>query len=307
MRLGDQVAEAIHDPIVDADVFGRAEELAAAMSTRKGGGSGRPPTGNHLFKGGTLRCGRCGEAMTSRTPYNRAHAQYYVCAGVQSLGCDMPQVRREVIDTAVYSYFEQVGLDVEATRTAIEEGRDRRVAELSTLLAHAEAEAQRAAARLGRVRRDYADGRLEASDWREFREELGDEQQAATAEAERLRQNLAEAKAVGADAESETLEHLAQIRRAIVGEVRSADGVDAVRAALGRMFERFVLHRAADAPDGVLPAELALVPGLVIEPIIRAEAIDHQGDFTPILRRTPLEQAEKNQRKGVGYRLVEAA
>lgn len=307
IRLKSEHADGIHEAIVEVDVFERAQQLARAMSTRKGRGGGRPPAGNHLFSGAMLRCGRCGEAMTPRTPYNRKHSQYYVCAGVQNLGCAMPQVRRDLVDTAVYSYFEQVGLDVEATQQAIEEGRDRRVAEISALLAQADAEAHRAADRLARVRRDYADGELDAADWRGFREELGGEQEAAAAEVVRLRTSLAEARAVGADAEIETLERLAEIRRAVVGEVRAAEGVAAVRAALARLFERFVLHQATDAPTGIQSAELALVPGFVIEPIIRAEAIAEDGEYRPILRRAPLEQAENNQRKGVGYRLVEAA
>lgn len=305
IRLVDEESEGVHSPIVDPELFARAQQLASAMSTRKGGGSGRPVGGNHVFTGGMFRCGECGESMTPRTPYNRKHAQYYLCAGVQSLACEMPQVRREVIDSAVYSYFEQVGLDVEATRATVEEERDRRVTELSSLLTQSEEEAQRATERLARVRRDYADGELDVSDWREFREELSNEKTAATAEARRLQAQLIEAREVGADVESATLERLAQIRRAVVGEVRGAEGIAAVRTALTLMFERFLLHRVEQAPAGVHAAELALVPGFVIEPIIRSEAIESEGQFMPVIRRAPLEQAENNQRQGVGYRLVE--
>lgn len=305
VRLGEHEGKGLHEAILDVEVFERAQLLAAAMSTRKGGGRGRPPVGNHLFRGGMLRCGRCGESMVPRTPYNRDHAQYYLCAGVQNLGCETQQVRRELIDSAVYSYFEQVGLDVEATSQAMAEGRDRKLAELGALLAEADAEAQRAAERLARVRRDYADGKLDAADWRDFREELMGEQQAAASEAERLRASLAEARVAGEDAEGQALKRLAELRRAIVGEIREAEGVEAVRAAFARMFERFVLHRAEEAPAGVYSAELALIPGFVIEPVIRAEAVDHHGEYTPVLRREALEQAENNERQGVGYRLVD--
>ena len=305
IRRSGEETEGIHSPIVDSALFERAQRIASVMSTRKGGGSGRPVRGSHVFSGGMFRCGECGEAMTPRTPYNRKHAQYYVCAGVQNLGCGMPPVRREVIDSAVYSYFEQVGLDVEATRATVEVARERRVSELSSLLTQSEEEAQRATERLARVRRDYTDGALDASDWRDFREELGKEKTAALAEVNRLQAQLAEARGNGVDVEHETLERLAQIRRAVIGEVRAAEGIAAVRTALALMFERFVLHQVERAPAGVHAAELALVPGFVIEPIIRSDAIESEGRFMPVIRRAPLEQAENNQRQGVGYRLVE--
>ncbi len=305
VRGREDEVEGVHPAIIDSETFERAQQLARAMSTRKAGGRGRPSSGSHLFRGGSLRCGLCGESMTPRTPYNRRHAQYYVCSGVQALGCSMPQVRRDQIDRAVYAYFEQVGLDVEATRRSLTEARERKVAELRALLLEAEAEAHQAAERMGRVRRDYADGKLDADDWYDFREELGAEQEAAKSEVGRLRDSLAEARKLGADAEGETLERLAAIRASIVGAVRDAHGVDAVRAAFDRLFERFVLHRASEAPTAILPAELALIPGYVIEPVIRPQAVEGHGPYAPVLRREPLEQAANKGGQAVGYRLVE--
>ena len=44
------------------------------------------------------------------------------------------------------------------------------------------------------------------------------------------------------DAEADGFAQLAEIRKAIAGEVKSAADVDAVRAALSRLFDGFVLH-----------------------------------------------------------------
>ena len=305
VRMGDGEREGTHDAILDAATFTAAQELAAAISTRKGAGRGRPPKLAHLFAGGTLRCGECGEAMVPRSGKLQGGSPHYLCAGRQNLGCRMPYVDRAMIDSAVYSYFEQVGLDVEATRQAIEEARDRKLAEVRSLLAEAERESARVADRLSRIRRDYAEGEITAADWQSFRAELEADQAAATAEADRLRaaEQDAEGWAAGRDAEREALRQLAAIRAAIVGEVREAEGVDAVRAALARMFERFVLHRK-DSPSAPtqLHAELAMgAPGYLIEPVIRPEAIEHLSPETaaPILRREPLGDSGNKQRQGV--------
>jgi hypothetical protein len=44
------------------------------------------------------------------------------------------------------------------------------------------------------------------------------------------------------DAEQETLERLGEIRRAMAGEIKDAEGAESARAALSRLFSRFVLH-----------------------------------------------------------------
>jgi hypothetical protein len=142
----------------------------------------------------------------------------YYCNGCSKRGrdfCSMPTLRRVDIDSAVFRYFEQVGLDVEETRRSIAEARDRKLAEVRALREQAEHEARRAEERLARVRRDYTDGKLDADDWREFRAELGEERDAARAEAERLTAQLHDVEQWGAvrDAEAETLRRLSEIPR----------------------------------------------------------------------------------------------
>ena len=77
---------------------------------------------------------------------------------------------------------------------------------------------------------------------------------AAHAEVERLRARAQEADAEAATlVDDETLERLASLRAAVAGEVASADGLAAIRAALRRVFASIALVRT---PDG----ELVLVP-----------------------------------------------
>jgi len=218
-------------------------------------------------------------------------------------------VPREPIDSALYGYFEDVSLDVEAARQQIEDTRNRKLEEVRALLAEAEREAQRAADRLARVRRHFQDGKLDADDWREQREQLTSEQQAATAEATRLREQEAEVEDWGElqDVEEQTLRRLADIRQAIAGEIKDAEGLEAVRAALARLFEGFVLHRldedgklklgpnvlAGEQPEQVR-SELLAGSQFVIELRVREEAIEGYDDesYRPILRREGLGEAD---------------
>lgn len=285
IRHVGETFEGQHEPLVDEKTWRRAQELLAGRQSK---GRGRPPKGRHLFRGGLLRC-ECGDAMVPRT--NGGYEMYY-CNGRSKLGrdfCDMPHIRRVDVDSAVFRYFQQVGLDVEATRQAIAEARDRKLAEVRALRDAAEGEAQRAEGRLARVRRDYTDGRLDADDWREFKTELGAERDAARAEASRLaaQQEEVERWADVRDAEAETLRRLAEIRALIAGEVREADGLDAVRAALSRTFERFVIRRQLER----VHVELIADARLVIEPVVRERAVEgYSENLRPILRREPLEQ-----------------
>jgi len=298
-----------HEPILDEDTWQKVQALLEAARGSKSGWRGRPPKGKHLFVHGMLRCGACGEAMVARTNHGY---EDYLCNGRMSYGtdfCSQGTVKRRVVDSAVYAYFEQVGLDVEATRRQLAEARDRKLAELNGLLKAAEQQAQQAHERLARVRRDYVDGKLDAEDWQTFRAELGEEQAAAAAEAKRLRSQQAEVDAWAevSDAERATLEQLAKIRAALAGEVQAADGIEAVRVALLRLFEGFVLHRAdSSAAPRRAHAELDFADDYMIEPVIREQSIEgYSENLTPVLHREPLQQAENKNSQGVGYRLIE--
>jgi DNA invertase Pin-like site-specific DNA recombinase/predicted RNA-binding Zn-ribbon protein involved in translation (DUF1610 family) len=294
IRDGDELIEARHEAIIPRETWDQIQALreARARTHRRG----RPSTGKHLFRKGFLRCGECGEAMVPRTARNRSGTLYecYLCLGRRQdpTSCLMPQTPRAEVDAAVYRYFEQVGLDVEATREQLIAAVERKRAEVRALCDAAEREAQEADERLARVKRDYTHGELAAAEWRELRADLAPERDAAQAEAERLRKRLCSVEADTAltDVETELLEQLARIRAAVAGEVVDAAGVAAVRSALLRLFDGFVLHRGV--PE---QAHVELIGENWIEPIVSRQAVEgYDEKLRPVLARKPLEKAEDN-------------
>lgn len=296
---GDGVLEGIHEPIVDREEWQKVAELRAAKARTHG--RGRPTAGRHLFRKGFLRCGVCGGPMIPRTSPNRESdpSETYRCYHRQrdSATCSMPPVRRADVDGAILAYFEQVGLDVEATREQLAAAVERRIAEARALLGTAEKEAHDAEGRLARVKGDYASGGLPLEDWIEFKGELEPQRDAALAEVERLRARLAEVEAGEAvdDVEQEVLDHLARIRAAVAGAVNDAEGVAAVRAALLRLFDGFVLHRGV--PER---AHVELIGESWIEPIVSARTIEgYEEKMRPVLARKPHEKAESKYADGL--------
>jgi hypothetical protein len=169
---------------------------------------------------------------------------------------------------------------------------ERRVGEVKGLLTGAEKEARLAEERLARVKGDYTSGGLPLEDWIEFKAELEPQRDAAAAEVERLRSQLAEVKTGEAisDVEQEVLEQLVRIRAAVAGAVKDAEGVAAVRSALMRLFDGFVLHRGTPAE-----AHVELIGETWIEPIVSQRAIEgYDEKLRPVLARKPLESAANN-------------
>ncbi|MQA74179.1 MAG: hypothetical protein GEU88_07555 [Solirubrobacterales bacterium] len=286
-----QTFQGRHKAIVDDESWAKVSDLRDAR--RRTHKRGRGPAGSHLFRKGMLRCAECGEAMLPRT--DRGTVETYRCFGryLDPESCSMLPVRRELVDDAVFRYFARVGLDVEATRSALADARDRKLSEIRALRDGAERDVRTSQERLARVRRDYTDGAIAAADWAEFRRELEPELAAAEAklgQIERQHDDVSRWAEV-ADAEEETYRQLAEIRAAIAGEVQGANGVEAVRAVLARMFDHFRLHLA----DGG-PVHLELLAAEVwIEPVIADRAIEGYGQrMRPVLRREPLNRAENN-------------
>jgi site-specific DNA recombinase len=283
--------EGLHEAIISRDLFEQAQALRAARPSK---GRGRPTTGKHLFRKGLLRCGLCGAAMVPRT--TRGHEVYY-CDRHSKLGhdeCPMLYVKRVDVDTAVYAYFEKVGLDVEATRAQVASARDGRLTQIRALIKDATRAEREATEALARVKRDYMNGALSVEDWNEMRLELTEERDGAKAALDRLHDQEREVASWSDvhDAEAETLKRLAEIRAAIADEVSDTDGIDAVRAAFLRLFERFVVHVDRDTKDGRIDA------------IVRRDAIRtvEGEDMHPVLYPTPLEIAGENQRVGSATR-----
>jgi site-specific DNA recombinase len=211
-----------------------------------GGRSGRMSE-RHLFQRGALRCA-CGAAMLPRSA--RDQADNYVCrthkfdAGL----CPMPPVRRDVIDSAALTMFEEVALDVEATRAHLVGQLDARAGEVNALLARAEREAAATVERLTRVQRAFQDGVIEAADWAEQRPGLIGERDAAGAELDRLatQADALAAEQANVDAESETLRRLAELRAAIAGRLNGSGDLPALRAALAAVCGEVTLRAVED-------------------------------------------------------------
>lgn len=97
------------------------------------------------------------------------------------------------------------------------------------------------------------------------------------------------------------LRRLTEIRRAVAGEITDAQGVDAVRAALARLFKGFVIHPPAHALKAVARSGNALLVGpegreqFALEPVLHEDVLaGFDGRGFPQLRREPLGQAENN-------------
>jgi DNA invertase Pin-like site-specific DNA recombinase len=292
MRHFDEVHDGTHEAVIKEKTW---QQVQVMLDSRRKGGKGRPPKNRqHLLHGGLLRC-ECGGTMICRTD---RHAQKYVCERRHGRigNCTAPTLPREVVDSAIYAYFEQVGLDVDATRAQVAGARDRKLKEVQALAEQSLGERRRAEERLDRVRRDYADGKLSAEDWAGFRDELEGELSAAVAEVERLDRQHGEVKDWQGirDAERDALYMLADIRDAIARGSEDSSARDAVRAALLRLFDRFELRRAA--PGTRVHADLAWINDLVIDPVPRESAIEGYTALRPIFRREPLYDSAENQR-----------
>jgi len=294
-RKGTEYAEADHERIIER---GKWEEVQALIEAKASTSNrGRRTAGPHLFRRGHLRCD-CGGAMIPRTE-KRKGVEVYRCyeRWRDPALCSMPGIPRALVDESVFAYFSQVGLDLEATRVQLQEARDKKLAEVGALLAAAERDAAEAAAAVDRIDHDYSRGKLDVDEWKRIGGRLAPELEAATAEQDRLRKQYAEVEANAAflSTKAEVVEELAELRRAITGEVKDAASVDAVRAVLLRQFDGFVLHRGETSPtDGLdvwLP-ETAEGEERWIEPLPSAHAIEGFDEtYRPVLRREPLVKA----------------
>jgi len=234
--------------------------------------------------------------MVPRTVTNRSGtvSESYSCQGrrLDPDSCEMRPVKRSEVDEAVFIYFEQVALDLEAAREQLIAAADHRLSEVRALMEAAEKEAQKAAARLSRIKNDYANGELTAAEWRELRTELEPEGQDADAKVKRLKEQFAstEESVRVSDVEAELLEQLAGIRAAVAGEIDSASGLEAVRSALLRLFQGFNLHEGT--PES---AHVELIGARWVEPLVSERAMRGQGQ-NPSLTSTPepLDQAANN-------------
>lgn len=294
------VLEGNHEPIVDRQEWLEVAKLRRAKARTFG--RGRPVAGRHLFRKGFLRCGRCEGAMIPRTSPNRAAppSETYECLNhkLDIEACSQTPLQRADLDGAVFAYFEQVGLDLDATRDQLAAAMNQKLDEARLLLKSAEQEAAACSERLARVKRDYLAGSLTAVEWRELRSELEPENHAARAEVDRLARQVDAHQnddSVHA-AEREVVSLLERIRRAVAGEIRDAEAAQAVSATLLRLFDHFTFH--AGQP---IRANVELIDAESwIEPSIRETASPpHDDEMRSIVSREPLVYAPNNCLEGL--------
>lgn len=301
-----------HVAIVDPRLWARAQKRAAVVGGRPG--PGREPAGAHLFTKGLLVCGYCGAAMKPRTNKARKR-ETYECATRQADGpasCPQTPIKRAPLDLAALSYFEDVGLDVEAMKVEVADAVRRRREVIDAQLKAATTEQADAEARLARITRDYQDEQLDAAEFELQRGRLAEEIEAAGAQTEQATRNeaaIAEAERAAADPAPVVVEQLEAIRAAVAGKL-AASNLTTLRRVLGELFERFVVV-PADKSAAVLPAaEQALAdaareeirkqlaaagsepfesPGYHVIPWPRQEALAGLDEaFRPILKRRGL-------------------
>jgi DNA invertase Pin-like site-specific DNA recombinase len=283
-----------HEPIVDDETWEQARQLRESMHRSPGGGRGRKPRGSHLFTNGLLRCS-CGAPMSPVTKPTRTPGrlyEVYTCARRLHHGpsaCGQPPVKRDVIDVAVWRFFERVALDVEATREVIAKQARAQLSEHGILREQAGQELLRVETAHERIEGDYIAGKITAEQWAGLQAKLADQIAAARGQVEQHeRQRQAISDQIAAfDAEQEVYEQLAAIRAQLAGEARHASeqSLPALRMTLHRLFAGFELVGPSQpfgtgGLDGDVWApqreddDLRVGHGYVLMPYVRAEALD---------------------------------
>lgn len=298
LRFHGETLDAKHKPIVDKDLWQRAEQLREANARTH---RGRAPTANHLLAGGVLRCGRCGASMYAQTRPQRGKGvtwEAYSCSRRAKEGldaCDQPPVKRKPIDEAVWRFVTETALDLEATKRAITEHGKAQIAEVAALRDQADREVAKVQQARTKIEADYLHGALSAADYQRFSERLSTEEEAATASmtALRARHDTLTAEVEEIDVEEALLAELSAIRAEILGQAREPKhaGAQALRTSLRRLFSGFELVPANSFGVGqvkgiVWPQDRSIVvPGYLLIPHVQPEAIDREAWA---FRREPL-------------------
>ncbi len=173
VRINGETFDGLPEWIVSPELWDEVSQLRAALVKTKGGGRGRRPKGQQIYTRGLLRCGMCGSAMIAMSDPRTSGppVDTYAGFGRRRFGvdhCPQKPIRRELIDGPTWAFFERLVLDLDATRQAITEAHGSKVDQLRALRSAAEREAQRAEARLDRVRRAFQDGKITPDDWSAF-------------------------------------------------------------------------------------------------------------------------------------------
>lgn len=317
VRLEDQEYEGAHEALVSSDLWEKVQERNRREREKKSKGRGRRPNQAHLLTD-LLKCGLCDSPMVAREHSYRCYLRFR--RGPSH--CAQPNVPRAALDTAVFDYFESVGLDLEATRLQISQAVERGLEEVRATRAEAERAVLSADGGLERARRHYNEGRLKPEDYSDLVAGLKQDKAGARAQLEqaKIRERAVKAQ-VPTDAEQAVMERLAGLRAAIASQVTEGEDLDAVRAALQRLFAEFRVvpapePHAMDSEEAALvewakgeplSAELGTEPirgnGWNLLPIPRPRALDGvpEGYWLPVLRQEGLPLAANKGSHGSSY------
>lgn len=321
-----EVYDGKHDGIVSESLWAAARARADRGSKYAPRGAGRLPK-RHLFVRGHLRCGGCGDPLDGPAMLPRSSSDsedVYVCRTdkLDSTACPVPPISRAAVDSAALSLFERVALDVEATRDALAASRDEQITVVQAQADRASREIAELTSQLARVERDYLADELGGAAYTRLLTRIEPELEAAQAEHERLTRKAEEVRdaALALDVEGEALRRLAELRAGVAGRVNAAAGtgdIDALRASIGAVFERFVIRpawdplsqveaygdRGLDEPVAVFGAWAPVAGGdFYLEPHLSREIIsnwDGGGDKERVPEGVPLRLAINQTTSGV--------
>lgn len=289
-RVGDgwQVYDGQHEAIVDEHLWQRVNR-SRAMPERRAGG--RPLNSRHLMTRGLLRCS-CDSAIIPVASYG-GRPETYKCKGRRDHGpgfCNMPSIRRDVVDTALLGELTSRYFDLDATRARLKAQIDSEQPRAKAAVEERLSELRMAESRISRVVRGWQDGVISDDEYRRQRSDLDAEHEASTAALEQAERHLAEIEAttVTTDAEEALLRHLADLKRLVSGTVDQAQDIEALRTVIRTLFDRITLMRWSwDDLDEIQAAGIK-AGDLYLVPVPKPGVVDLLPDWRFNINKVPL-------------------
>lgn len=260
--------------ILSDELWERAQEVIAERARPHMRGRGQHAGNERFLLCGLLRCGRCGERVTTRRGQRESDVDRYVCQGRRIGRCDLPRVPSADVDEAVRLSFVEQFVDQIDTQATIAGRRDQllslRNAEASMLVERIESierEVASAQSLSVRARSDYESGAITASQWSRIDTDCEERRSKGEAELIALRNDLSEVEQALRPAEIDTLlDQLASIARILEGQL-TAEDTPALNVQLTTVFEHFVLTVEGER--------------IILDPKLKAEWMP-EGDWTTL-------------------------
>ena len=190
-----RLVEAVWEPIIDLDLFERAQDLLA--ENRKRTANTIAPKDHEYVLQGIVRCGACGATLEGASSKKQSYHYYRHPRGTRTPECTKASWRAEVVEEAVLGRLSRLAEDNELLEQVVQKANDRiedaapdKARELAAARKHV---AALKAAHEGLVERLMAapPGKVPASFW-ERAEAMERDVQAAEAEVVRINSELAE-------------------------------------------------------------------------------------------------------------------